>query len=96
MALPNRSEKGYTMSKYDWIVNMFPGQEYITAEKARIAIKCAKSTIRYYIKSGLLPCQTGTNSRSWKYFIRPVDLKEMMEDRDMHPEKYKLPKDPRK
>ena len=77
------------VSKYRYLLNQYP--ETVQKEQFRIICHISKRTARYLLQSGLVPCvQSGKKTRN--YTIKMKDIVRYLERREIHPEKYKLPR----
>lgn len=75
-------------SKYDYLLTQYP--KTVQKEQFRIMCHISKRTARYLLQSGLVPCvQSGKKTRN--YTIRVKDIIRYLEQRELYPEKYKLP-----
>ena len=75
-------------SKFSYLLNQYP--ETVSKEQFRIMCHISKRTARYLLQSGLVPCtQSGKKTRN--YTIRMKDIIRYLEQRELHPMRYKLP-----
>lgn len=75
-------------SKYSYLLEQYP--EAVHKEQFRIMCHISKKTARYLLQTGLVPCvQSGKKTRN--YIIKMKDIVRYLEQRERHPERYKLP-----
>ena len=75
-------------SKYSYLLKQYP--ETVQKEQFRIMCHISKRTARYLLQAGLVPCvQSGKKTRN--YTIKVKDIVRYLNQREIYPEKYKLP-----
>lgn len=75
--------------KYKSLLRQYP--ETITKEQLYKICHMSKETAKYYLDTGLIPC-THNGKKSRCYTIAIEDVVAFLEDREVHPEKYRLPR----
>lgn len=64
---------------------------FVSKETFRIVCHISKRVARYYLQNGLVPC-TDSGKKTRNYTIAMKDIVAFLIDREVNPEKYRLPR----
>lgn len=77
------------MNSYKSLLKSQPNM--MTKEQFRLVAGIGKQAARYYLQTGLLPCEN-TGKKTRNYRIPKENVLQFLLDRDANPQKYRLPK----
>jgi len=76
------------MADFSFLKKNYP--KTVSKEQFRIICHISKSTAKYYLDNGLIPC-VDSKKKTRRYKIKLIDIIKFLENRETNPSKYYLP-----